>query len=349
MNAQTFATIVLTLVLFSTVLTFSPNAAAQNVTADIGGPIFQDDISGKYEDAEAGYTITFPDGWSGISFLGNFPMVAPGGFLQGSGNATILVFAINRTAFEEAATNQTFFLSGNLTDNPEDCGNGESSFTTINGMSAFRAVEECDDGASGYKKSEVVGVINPSHIILLGYEAHSQEANQLYYKNFLEAQSTFKVNRAQDFRATLNAMTNMRPQSIPVQIDGNTLDVTLTTSSTISELSISKEDKRISFSVEGMSGTRGTTTIAVQDILQGPYSVTIDGNTTAFTIIKDDKTSETLIEVMYPHSKHAVVITGTQVIPEFPFPILGIAVASIMVLIVAISRTRLKGCFVQDS
>jgi hypothetical protein len=215
-------------------------------------------------------------------------------------------------------------------------------------MSAFRSVEECDIPESGYTKSEIIAFITPSKIIMLGYSAHSPEADHLYYKDFIAAKSTFSVKNTEDFRSTLDDLTSTKPSSLPVKFDGNTIHVQITTSSKISNLSISKEDKRISFTVEGESGTRGMTIIAVQDVLEGPYSVTIDGNTTPFTMIKDEKTGEILIQIMYPHSTHDLVIAGTQVIPEFPLPVVGIA-ASIIALIIAINRTRLISCFVQDS
>jgi hypothetical protein len=335
MNTLAYA---LMISLFTTPISVTRNATAQfDFGEDV--PIFQDTISGYYEDNDSGYSITFPEGWSGVSFFGTFPMVAPGGFLSGSGNATIMVLAVNRSAFADLSIDQTAFMELGATEDiqTEECPVIESSITTVNGMSAFRAREECND-ESGYSKSDIIGVVTSTKFIMLGYSSQSPEADQQYYDDFTDALATFRVSNTQDFRSAIIEIGGMSVENHSVQVQGSTLDVTVSSSSEVSNFQVNEEERNISFTVDGEDGTSGVTTIAVQDILEGPYSVTIDGETTPFSIMEDENTNETLLQLSYSHSEHQVVITGTQVIPEFPLPLL--MVIPTIAAIIAISRLR---------
>ncbi|HXV45279.1 MAG TPA: hypothetical protein VD736_01255, partial [Nitrososphaera sp.] len=96
-----------------------------------------------------------------------------------------------------------------------------------------------------------------------------------------------------------------------------------------------EENKRITFKVDGQTGTVGTIEIPIGMILEGPYSVTIDGQATSdFEVIPAVTSEEAILRISYTHSIHDVAVTGTNVVPEFPISILIMASAlgSIMAL-----------------
>jgi hypothetical protein len=84
--------------------------------------------------------------------------------------------------------------------------------------------------------------------------------------------------------------------------------------------------KQMSFKVSGLAGTTGTTIVPVSDVLEGPYIVTIDGIAiTDFETIED--AGRTLLKITYSHSERTVTISGTNVVPEFSFVMLAMAIA----------------------
>lgn len=122
----------------------------------------------------------------------------------------------------------------------------------------------------------------------------------------------------------------------PVKLAANTtVQVEIQSSSKISDFNFDAASKRISFKVSGDDGTEGTTIISVGAVLKGPYTVSIDGlPITDFETMKSEVTGETSIKLTYGHSIKEVVITGTEVVPEF---------SAIAALIMAISVMAMIG------
>ena len=104
----------------------------------------------------------------------------------------------------------------------------------------------------------------------------------------------------------------------PVFVEGNTIQVELNSSSTISEFKLDAESKRISFQAEGGTGSSGTTEISIGNILKGPYSVMIDGQATNdFKLIPSGVAGQDSIRVSYAGGSHNIIVSGTNVVPEF--------------------------------
>ncbi|HEX2013976.1 MAG TPA: hypothetical protein VLA68_01990, partial [Nitrososphaera sp.] len=116
----------------------------------------------------------------------------------------------------------------------------------------------------------------------------------------------------------------------------------LKSNSTISDFMLEEENKRVTFKVDGENGTIGVTEIPIGRILEGPYTVTIDGQATSnFEVTPAGASQEAVMRISYTHSVHDVSIAGTNVVPEFSslaFLVLGTAV----VLSIVISSTLNK-------
>jgi hypothetical protein len=126
-------------------------------------------------------------------------------------------------------------------------------------------------------------------------------------------------------------------------IAGESVDVELRSSSTVSNFELDEESKTISFTVDGEDGTEGTTEIAIGSVLEGPYNVMVDGEATSdFTVAEVD--GETVLTVSYTHSTHDITVTGTNVVPEFPIGVIG-AVAAVIGIIAVMTRTKFAGTF----
>ncbi len=132
-----------------------------------------------------------------------------------------------------------------------------------------------------------------------------------------------------------------------VQIAGDTIEVELNSSSTISEFKLDRENKRVCFNVEGTAGAGGRTEISIGRILEGPYTVMIDSQATNdFEVAPADASGETAISISYPGNNHNIAISGANVVPEFPLSAIG-ASAAIVGLVIFISRCKFIGVFMK--
>jgi hypothetical protein len=129
---------------------------------------------------------------------------------------------------------------------------------------------------------------------------------------------------------TIDAQSNLQTSSkfvvangeaIVVKAEGRSFDVNIASNSNIDNFEFKQNQKRMTFTVEGESGTQGVTKITIpKAMLSGEISVMIDGKITSpdDAIISSDTEAETTLEINYHHSVHTIDITGTNVVPEFP-------------------------------
>jgi hypothetical protein len=94
-------------------------------------------------------------------------------------------------------------------------------------------------------------------------------------------------------------------QQVTVRDDiGNNQSITIPIESTsnITGFSFNETKNQISFKASGDVGTNGTTILYVGQVLQEPYSLTVDGiASTDFNIITNATTGEKGIQITYPH------------------------------------------------
>jgi hypothetical protein len=121
----------------------------------------------------------------------------------------------------------------------------------------------------------------------------------------------------------------LKPVPLSVSVGGSMVKVDMNSSSTVSQFRVDSNNKRVMFEVEGEAGTEGTTEVAIGSVLEGPYTVAIDGQPTT-----DFEVSGSIMTLHYTHSLHDVAITGTNVVPEFPISMIGLVAGIIGILIV---------------
>lgn len=120
-------------------------------------------------------------------------------------------------------------------------------------------------------------------------------------------------------------------------VKGKLVGVDVKTSSTITNFILDEKANRLSFRVEGESGTTGSTEVSIGKILEGPYSVTVDGKSTTDFEVNNDSSGIVTIKISYTHSVHAITITGARVVPEFP-AVIWIAIVPVITAITVITR-----------
>ncbi len=119
-------------------------------------------------------------------------------------------------------------------------------------------------------------------------------------------------------------------------------EVEIASSSKISQVEFSAQEKTLAFQVEGETGTEGVTQVKIpKQLLSGQITILIDGQVMANddVIITADTEAETEFELNYPHSAHTVEIVGTNAVPEFGQITMMILTVSLISLI-AVFRTK---------
>jgi hypothetical protein len=116
-----------------------------------------------------------------------------------------------------------------------------------------------------------------------------------------------------------------------ITLAGETVELELLSNSTISEFILDEENKSVNFKVSGQAGTTGLTEIPIGIILEEPYNVAIDGqSTTDFEVVEGDASEDTILRISYSHGVSDLTVSGSRVVPEFGhvfFAISALAVA----------------------
>jgi hypothetical protein len=99
---------------------------------------------------------------------------------------------------------------------------------------------------------------------------------------------------------------------------------------------LDEESRTLRFNLSGAADTGGQTTIEIGKVLEGPYTVFIDGEPTRnFTQSRDNVSGVTMLTVEYPEGASEIEVQGVRVVPEFPV-LLGSILATALIPIVLI-------------
>jgi len=129
-----------------------------------------------------------------------------------------------------------------------------------------------------------------------------------------------------------------------VNAGGQTFDVMLVINATPGSLDTAGliTLKKISYILEGISGTTGMSNITIPNaMLGGPYAVTVDGGLPQYQAPPLDNGTHTSLYFTYMHSSHTVEIEGTTVVPEFPSAIILPLLITMSLIAVALAKKKL--------
>lgn len=134
-----------------------------------------------------------------------------------------------------------------------------------------------------------------------------------------------------------------QPQTVIV--NENTVKVEINSSSTISNFALDETRKSIGFDATGLA-SEGLTEIYIGAVLEGPYTVTVDGEVVDdVEVIQSEESGTSMIRIAHGQGSGAVTITGTNVVPEFPAAlVLAIAAtAGMAAILVRFTRSGVLG------
>lgn len=167
-------------------------------------------------------------------------------------------------------------------------------------------------------------------------------------KTKITADSTILNTLSTGTKAKLESSTKVvvaTPKTLLVKVDGHDdFNVKVASNSKISKLVFKENEKKISFEVEGETGTTGVTHVTIPNaLLGGQLTVLIDGKVMASdkVIVTSSTTADTTLELNYNHSVHSIEVVGTNAVPEFGTIALVILGAAIMTTIIVGTKTNL--------
>jgi hypothetical protein len=124
------------------------------------------------------------------------------------------------------------------------------------------------------------------------------------------------------------------PSTVKIKVQGHDdFEVKVASNSNVSKVEFKEPEKKVTFMVEGETGTKGVTQVSIpKALLSGQMSVMIDGKVMASddVIVTTNTDATTTLELNYHHSAHTIDIVGTNAVPEF-------GVLASIILVVAIS------------
>lgn len=138
------------------------------------------------------------------------------------------------------------------------------------------------------------------------------------------------------------------PVAFAVKAEDKDFEVNVASnSSEVRDFAFEQGEKKVSFKVEGETGTRGVAQVTLpKDLLAGQMTVSIDGRMVAEdsndVIVTSETATEMTLEINYPHSEHTIDIVGTSVVPEFPVSMLVMvgAIGSVVAAVTLAGRGR---------
>ena len=112
------------------------------------------------------------------------------------------------------------------------------------------------------------------------------------------------------------------PNAWAVKAEGKDFQVDIASNSTsVTNLNFDGQNKKLSFTVQGETGTKGVTQVTIpKSMLSGDLTAMIDGRAMAQSDVVEtaDTSDSTTLEINYHHSTHTIDIVGTNAVPEFP-------------------------------
>ena len=295
-------------------------------------------VSGTYVNSEAGVEITFPDGWSGfeVSQTSETTLVAtsPGGLSEPDPETMSTI-----TLLVTAKGGRDARDPDSLTQDVIDCNPPSITSRTVAGVQGNEITVECP---SSNQKSRMVTIETAENIVAVMFMTPTAEFDSKVGA-FNSAVDSLSVEGAVNSGGTGGSdgggMIELTTVTRAVVIADANVDISIRSSSTIGPLELDADNKRVSFTADGETGTEGKTEIEIGKMLEGPYTVTIDGQATTDFEVANEGSVDAVMTISYTHSQRDITITGTQVVPEFPLASLGVIAAAVGVVAV-LGRAR---------
>ena len=291
------------------------------------------EVSGTYSNEDAGVEITFPGGWSGfeVAQTSDTTLVATSADGLSGDPETMATISLLITAKGVQDVNDP----SSLTQDVVDCNAPSVSSRTVAGVQGTEVTVECPSTA---QKFRMVAVETADNIVAVMFMAPTSDFDS-NLAAFDGTVSSLSVDGATSSSGVPPTPTDEEPSTsmLAVMVGGEEIRVAVESTSTISDFALDEESKSVTFSTDG---TGDASTVSVGSVLEGPYTVMVDGDVTTDFEESTDSQGVKTVSVTHGAGAHEVSISGTQVVPEFPIAALA-AFAAIAGAVSVMGRTKL--------
>jgi hypothetical protein len=281
----------------------------------------QEPVRGTYRN-NAGFQITFPEGWQG-ELVGGNPVVGPEepGVLLG-------VLSVSRTETRELILSE--ILIGQPA-NVTGCPAVTNELVMLNGTKVFRTVHECANDP--YRKTESYVFFTLTRSFAVSYTADSADKFERHAPAFQAALATVKVDEPVNFRTGLEIIlgtTSFFASGIEVQ-PGNSTNLVVGTTSVLTGVEYEQGD--VIVMVDEQRRSQGRLLMPIDTIENDTYTVHVDGEPAQSLVITDREADQQFVLVQYNKGEHEIRISGVEVVPEFPAHVMGVLAAVVAAVI----------------
>ena len=292
-------------------------------------------ISGKYLVPNAGLQIELPEGWSGIETYGNnktLIVVSPGITYKLTGEVDAVYMEIFVGDLLEL---RSLEVSSTPTDESGCVMPTPFAIINLNGMKAGEMLMECEGTEMMLPmKMKELSLATEEKTISVTFSASSDTVYESNIAKFEESLKTLRIENTIDLSDPSNApLFGLTLSKEIVMVDNKPYDIEIVSNSRVMDFSFSEDNKQISFKVEAKDGSEGFSRLYIGEVLEGPYTVTIDGKPLDDVMPVEDKTNgETSVDLIYEEGVHDITMIGTQVVPEFSLLILAIFATAVSLI-----------------
>jgi len=131
----------------------------------------------------------------------------------------------------------------------------------------------------------------------------------------------------------------LKSQDQSVSVEGNVIEISLNSSSTISQFRLDEENKTLSFKADAQADAEYLTKISIGKVLEGPYFVAIDRQQISDYEVTNSSDGS-IISIPSEGGSHMVTITGSNVVPEFGPGALG-AITAVIIAGALLAKSKL--------
>jgi hypothetical protein len=307
------------------------NAQAQSQgessSDDAALQITNSDVRGAYEDETAAVSVIFPEGWSGVEVSqadGSIIVaaVSPDSIvtiedLSDADPILNLIMAKKRSVDMSPGTVPPLIaeMNGEIV---WDCTVISSRIILLNGVFTEELSSNCSNTSPDAPSEKVLRSILTETSdrwisLVLFTSPESLDASEAQFRSAL---GSLKVIGAQDVPVPFEQISF---STFNVNANGSIIPVDIKSTSRIAEFALDESKMMVSFTAEAVS-RQGIAELTIGRVLEGPYVVTVNGRVwNDFDVFNEDNPRDSKIQIRYQEQESQILVTGTQVVPEFSF------------------------------